>query len=1573
MKPGIEVSTFSQDDVDKGNIYFVCQSNSLNDSYISLQISDGLESSQLYKLRVTVSPQYWRLQNNTGLVLLHQNFGLITPMNLSFVSNVANADYRAQFRLTKKPNYGVVEAEVNANTWKVVDVFSTSDLKQHRVRYRHTTSKPDIDEFQFQTTFDKSSLYTFRINFVRCTLFEINTKPIFMNETQEMIITEQYLSFETKPIKSLSTSIKYVVTKPPKYGIISSSVSKYVLKTCDTFSQEDIYSSNLKYRLFQKSYSYVQDTFSFVVFSPGCNNVTGNMTVIFYPSLDTKSKVMALLHPLTLDEGSQHVIDSSHFNFKTDFLKSVTFNVTQEPSHGFLQLVKDNFYYNKSTSFTLSDVKENKLSYIHDDSETDHDVFKFLALSAEDDFQFVGEYNINIIMKNDNSPVRKVEKIFHVVVGGEKLITGEDLEYSDNDIGTPPSKIIYSCQHVPNGHFYNTKNVNQNIKEFTQEDLNEKRILFKHQGPEYGKIKLWVTDGQFHIDAILEVRASAPFIQIKMEKKLIVEYGKMAVITREHLNYFTNLNAGDSDLMYEVISKPSFGKIAATSTLRGLSVFSQKDINSGIVSYVNDQSSANGDEIGLRAKCKDAVSVTQMGVWMLPYNYWEPFKDKGTKKLQVEEATSALITRKILEVSQTNVPPSSITYYVSEIPLNGYLTILSNTNDTDRDIINVFSFTQDLINEKRVLYIQSGANETSDRISFNVTNGIIWYDKVELKIEVIPERLYLGSSNVLVEEGGTAVITPANLFVLTDYYKRKITDYVILQDAMYGCIQVHRRCNKFNGFSQKELMAGVVRYSHDGSENLVDEITLVAVAAQKRSIPVTLKINVSPVNDNEPKLVNNTGLSMWEGGSALISNDMLAVVDEDIPENVLKYQILASWWGNVVLMSDVSSPITHFTQEQINKGMIGFHHENGTEAKFKFNVTDGIHKTQDYYFIVKTKPVRLTMRVKPLHIFPLQRKYLTISHLVACVSDNNRSIHYEVIVPPSLGRLMMESNTPGIFKVVSSFTQNDINNTRVFYEHTHQFSDLYANDSFVFNVKSHLAKPLTKKVLKIDISVSSGGLDTYINIPKISVDEGGITNIPLNLSEVVEFLENHSGLRSPIIHVSASSPQYGQLLLKEHSNFTVLNVFTQQQLEAGLVYYHHDHSDSLGDNIHLSLYLIPHYIALCNITIPIVINPINDQPFHLVTPTPCLTVVQGENHTITKSELETEDADTPPSKLKYVVISGPSQGKLVLSPDLAVITHFTQEDINQNRLVYVHNTSILVDSFHFRVWDDKFRPQFRVFNINILPVNLTISPGLPLYIQQGADTVFLSEKQFFIESNADRNKIKYLVKREPKHGMLYVKNALSNVFTQTDLQRENVMYLQSDMTTANDSFAVIGEIVSGNTSFSREIEVYIKVQPLMQLKNFTAVTGEYNKISLHVLDASPLAKLTNSNPRYTVLTVPKYCKVKRVIRSSGDKRKVLDSVISSFTHEEVQSGLIYLEVEDVKLPWFGVNDKLMFMLAASIFQPAIGELRISLKYSLHNNIYSTLAGPNESAGHEGGFHIASPNMTRDYFLLGEFC
>lgn len=155
------ITSFTQEDLINRRITFVHHKNSLNESYVSLQLSDGIETSVVTKLRVTTFPQYWRLQNNTGLVLVHRTSATITPYNLSFVSNIGSGDDSAQFQITQAPQFGVIEVEKENGVWKSSTIFSNGELKQHRVRYRHTTARPDFDEFQVYYTYDIFNSYRY--------------------------------------------------------------------------------------------------------------------------------------------------------------------------------------------------------------------------------------------------------------------------------------------------------------------------------------------------------------------------------------------------------------------------------------------------------------------------------------------------------------------------------------------------------------------------------------------------------------------------------------------------------------------------------------------------------------------------------------------------------------------------------------------------------------------------------------------------------------------------------------------------------------------------------------------------------------------------------------------------------------------------------------------------------------------------------------------------------------------------------------------------------------------------------------------------------------------------------------------------------------------------------------------------------------------------------------------------------------------------------------------------------------------------------------------------------------------
>jgi hypothetical protein len=61
------------------------------------------------------------------------------------------------------------------------------------------------------------------------------------------------------------------------------------------------------------------------------------------------------------------------------------------------------------------------------------------------------------------------------------------------------------------------------------------------------------------------------------------------------------------------------------------------------------------------------------------------------------------------------------------------------------------------------------------------------------------------------------------------------------------------------------------QYQHDGSEVLGDQFLVRGIAGDKESVPAVVRILVNPVNDEPPHIVNNTGLVLWEGSTAIIT------------------------------------------------------------------------------------------------------------------------------------------------------------------------------------------------------------------------------------------------------------------------------------------------------------------------------------------------------------------------------------------------------------------------------------------------------------------------------------------------------------------------------------------------------------------------------------------------------------------------------------------------------------------------------------------------------------------------------
>jgi chondroitin sulfate proteoglycan 4 len=99
--------------------------------------------------------------------------------------------------------------------------------------------------------------------------------------------------------------------------------------------------------------------------------------------------------------------------------------------------------------------------------------------------------------------------------------------------------------------------------------------------------------------------------------------------------------------------------------------------------------------------------------------------------------------------------------------------------------------------------------------------------------------------------------------------------------------------------------------------------------------------------------------------------------------------------------------------------------------------------------------------------------------------------------------------------------------------------------------------------------------------------------------------------------------------------------------------------------------------------------------------------------------------------------------------------------------------------------------------------------------------------------------------------MVYLHDVATQQFGQTDVDKKRVMYMQTDMTAGSDSLQLLAWLPNTDTLVPG-LELNVSVEPLLRKGNFTPIAGLKNKITLDVLDATPLAKMTSSNPGYQV-------------------------------------------------------------------------------------------------------------------------
>lgn len=413
-----------------------------------------------------------------------------------------------------------------------------------------------------------------------------------------------------------------------------------------------------------------------------------------------------------------------------------------------------------------------------------------------------------------------------------------------------------------------------------------------------------------------------------------------------------------------------------------------------------------------------------------------------------------------------------------------------------------------------------------------------------------------------------------------------------------------------------------------------------------------------------------------------------------------------------------------------------------------------------------------------------------------------------------------------------------------------------------------------------------------------------------------------------------SLPQHGVIVVGERNLTKEKPNFSQFIVNKYGITYKHDNSETTRDFFAFSAWINPKGKTaqrplddsdVIEERFNITITPVNDQPPLLKTKAPSLTVVQGDTVALRSENLKVEDIDNPPDEIKFSVISNPNNGYLALEGSLnESIVAFTQAQINNGSVYFIHDGSPTSGVFYFSVTDGHHKPIYKLFNLEVTEITISLVNYTGLTLVQGKTSVSLTRNNLAAKTNGKNATIHYQITKPPHFGKLLMDNQEVTQFEQEDVQTGRLSYHMTSFSSAEDSFEF--------TAFTSEANLTgqvlnITVRPLIQVGKGLRIPNEIAvKLNTGFLNASKLANISGSDPVFEIISHPKYGKVIQT------KLKMSKKAVPAeyFTFEDVMQEKVALELSANMTGVRELNDSVVFVLKADNMQPAKGEFHFTI-------------------------------------------
>ncbi|MED6264962.1 hypothetical protein CHARACLAT_020563, partial [Characodon lateralis] len=1454
-------------------------------------------------LKIMALTLEYKLVNKTGLDVNQGEAAIISTSHLAVRVNVADSSLDVWYDVTELPQFGEIQRLHSSGEWKSTTFFSQRLLEKERIRYistyRGIQTQINITD-QFKCKIVINSIAKEEVVFpivIRWVQLKVTRSKMEVIGLESAILTPEDLHVISKGVKINEGDLFFRILTVPKKGRLF--LNQKVLQRNSTFSQENITEGLVKYDLFNRLHDDTRDSFSFQVFSAHAASTLYDFRI----NIKAESSAVTIVNKgLLILEGASKVITKDILFTHTASNREVHYNVTVSPRHG--QLRKINLSNSTSindniTTFTNEDITEERIMYVHDDSETKQDYFTFqIAVykphkhtsKKEDGETAEHTFNISVQLVNDQRPVRVVDKVFHVARDGQRLVTLKDLRYRDDDSDFEDSWLVYTRRGIPMGELVLASNPSHRLYEFTQRDLEQNKVLFIHSGVSFGRFVLFVTDGKHYVSALLEVMAQDPYLQVENNTGLMVQQSGIAALTSVNLSVISNLDIRDpQEVTFEVYVPPRHGVLCFNDGQKeaiigtdAISVFTQRDLVAERLAYHHSGGHELLDVFNVTARARERSTerLTERGrrevhldigvpVKIYLESHHRPPTVKINRPVVVAEGQNTSISREDVEVVHEDSLPSEIVFTVQIPPTVGIIYRLSgnikheNALGKEQDLQKglkeqpTITFTQEDLNQRSIIYQQQAAGSINDSIVLEATNGVTKVGPIRVVVDIIPILLPLQVLNLTLDEGSSMPLTSSIIKVASHHFLGLNFLYQVTVPPRFGHLE-HSRIPgmPINAFTHTEVEHEYISYVHDGSETPKDNFTIVAnqTEMKKHSLPCTVHITITPVNDETPVVTTNHGLKVWVGSVTEISTNELSADDSDTPPEGLEFVVTPPSNGHLALKSAPSRHILNFTQNHIQSRQLVFVHSGPLSGGFHFQVNDGVNFAPRQIFSTTAHALVLAlqknhpMEVYPGSVTPISEQDLQVVTSINSEIGRNQSVAFAVTAPPKFGRLVrrMPDNS---FRNIYTFTQSMVNDGLILYDQNKPESVGWsAADSFSFTVSSPPAflPPHTFTILISYQANEHLGIPQHrtklLNNAGAVVAEGGRVTIDrskLDASNLLGNLPESHRKDHHIMYRVISLPQHGALTIQGNNLTRSQPDFSQATLNKFGIMYLHDDSETTKDSFTFRAWVAPLHLfssssslslsafssdssssssfsplysassssfpalgtashrhpAMDGVAVTemfnITVTPVNDHPPLIRSRAPSMKVVVGERVILGPDNLQVEDHDTPPEELHYLVISKPNNGYLTLGERPEPVTSFTQYDVNHGRLHFTQQGEVSTGVFYFNVTDGHHRPLYKLFSLEVVKPSVSMVNNTGLSLVQGRTAVVLTTNQLAAQTNGQRQaNISYTVTKHPRHGRIAINDQEVTTFWHQDLQFGRVVYHMTDLSESEDSFQI---------------------------------------------------------------------------------------------------------------------------------------------------------------------------------------